>query len=175
NLKVSLEPHLLEALSPLLGLLPTELSEELAIYLSSEQNTRPTPVIPYDCLQRVSRWCRTSDGRSTLQSYSPSLDPQSYTMVSLLAGTRTSPEKRYPSYVAQDPEEERRRATKDRKAISAVVNAVLSVAGTGVATWWASQHTALRMEWRALLAVCAALVVAFAEAILFMIWDSRQS
>ncbi|KAF9221390.1 hypothetical protein BS17DRAFT_785308 [Gyrodon lividus] len=176
KLNVSLEPHLLDTLMPLLGLLPMELSEELALYLLSEQNVGgTTPVIPYGCIQRVSKWCRTSDGRQTLQSSSPPLNPQSYTTVSLLAGTRTSPEKHFPSYVAQDPEEERRRAINDRKAISTAVNAVLSVAGTGVAAWWASGHTGLKLEWRALLAVCAALVVAFAEAILYVIWDSRRS
>ncbi|KAF8845196.1 hypothetical protein BDN67DRAFT_552089 [Paxillus ammoniavirescens] len=147
KLNVSLEPHLLETLIPLQGLLPTELSDELTSYLSSGQNARPTPIISYECIQRVSRWCRTSDGRKSLQSCSPPLDPQSYTMVSLLAGTRTSPEKHFPSYTAHDPEEERRRMANDRKAISTLVNAVLSIAGTGFATWWASGHTGLKMEW----------------------------
>lgn len=68
-------------------------------------------------------------------------------MVSLLAGTRTSPEKKFPAYVAKDPETERRQAANDKKAVSTVVNGVLSVAGTGFATWWASEHTGLRLEW----------------------------
>lgn len=68
-------------------------------------------------------------------------------MVSLLAGTRTSPEKKFPAYVAKDPESERRHAANDKKAVSTVVNGVLSVAGTGFATWWASERTGLRLEW----------------------------
>lgn len=68
-------------------------------------------------------------------------------MVSLLAGTRTSPEKKFPAYVAKDPEAERRQAANDRKAVSTVVNGVLSVAGTGFATWWASEHTGMQLEW----------------------------
>ncbi|KIL00752.1 hypothetical protein PAXRUDRAFT_821334 [Paxillus rubicundulus Ve08.2h10] len=175
KLNVSLEPHLLETLLPLQGVLPTELSDELTSYLSSGQNARTIPIIPYECIQRVSRWCRTSDGRKALQNCSPSLDPQSYTMVSLLAGVRTSPEKHFPPYMAEDPEEERRRISNDRKAISTLVNSVLSIAGTGVATWWASGHTGLKVEWRTMSAMCAALVVAFAEVVLYMIWDSRRS
>ncbi|KAG2366924.1 hypothetical protein BDR07DRAFT_1394842 [Suillus spraguei] len=93
----------------------------------------------------------------------------------LLAGTRTSPEKKFPAYVAKDPETERRQAANDKKAVSTVVNGVLSVAGTGFATWWASEHTGLRLEWRALLATFVALVVALAEIILYMIWDSRRT
>lgn len=68
-------------------------------------------------------------------------------MVSLLAGTRTSPEKNFPAYIATDPETERRHAANDKKAVSTVVNGVLSVAGTGFATWWASERTGLRLEW----------------------------
>ncbi|KAH7890704.1 hypothetical protein F5I97DRAFT_1923195 [Phlebopus sp. FC_14] len=175
KLNVSLEPHLLDLLTPLVGILPTELSDELAAIVSSEKTGSSTPVIPYDVVQKISKWSRTSSGMRALQSCSPPLDPHSYTTVSLLAGTRTSPEKHFPPYIAPDPEEERRRAADDRKAVSTVVNAVLSVAGTGVATWWASNHTGLRIEWRALVAVGAALVVAFAEIMLYMIWDSRRS
>lgn len=68
-------------------------------------------------------------------------------MVSLLAGTRTSPEKKFPAYVAENPEAERKQAADDRKAVSTVINGTLSVAGTGFATWWASEYTGLRLEW----------------------------
>ena len=68
-------------------------------------------------------------------------------MISLLAGTCTSPEKRFPPYIPSDPLEERRRAIDDRKAISTVMNAVLSVVGTGAATWWATDRTGLKLEW----------------------------
>ncbi|KAG6331271.1 hypothetical protein ID866_7816 [Astraeus odoratus] len=175
GLNVSLETHLREALALIRGIAPADLSNDLAPYVSSEQTTTTAvPTIPYDILQRVSKWSQTPEGTKSLQDCSPSLDPQSYTMVALLAGTRTSPEKHFPPYAAKDPLEERRRAVDERKAISAVFNAVLSVAGTGAATWWASNRTGLGLEWRALLSVAAALIVALAETILYMIWESRR-
>ncbi|KAN0088544.1 hypothetical protein V8E55_005601 [Tylopilus felleus] len=175
KLNVSLEPHLRDALTALSRILPEDTSQQLTLHLSSEADTKVVPVISYELIHKISRWCQTPDGKTALQACSPPLDPQSYTMVSLLAGTRTSPEKHFPPYVAKDPEEEQHLRTKGRKAIATLVNAVVSVVGTGVATWWASERTGLRLEWRALVAVCAALVVAFAEIILFMIWDSRQT
>jgi len=174
KLNVSLEPHLQDTLAALLRILPHETSQQLTPCLSPETNAAVVPVIPYELILKISRWCQTTDGKAALQTYSPPLDPHSYTMVSLLAGTRTSPEKRFPPYAAKDPEEDRRLQIKDRKAIATLINAVLSVVGTGVATWWASGHTGMRLEWRALSAVSAALVVALAEIVLYIIWDSRQ-
>jgi len=168
ELHVSLEHHLLEALNPLPIILPDDLAAELATFISP-----PSTLILYSALLKISKWARSPAGLKALNS--SSLDPQSYSMVSLLAGTRTSPEKKFPTYLAKDPEAERRRAADDRKAVSTVVNGVLSVAGTGFATWWASGHTGLQLEWRALLATCLALIVAFAEVILYMIWDSHRS
>ncbi|KIM58499.1 hypothetical protein SCLCIDRAFT_1191044, partial [Scleroderma citrinum Foug A] len=115
----------------------------------------------------------TWEGTKILQECSPQLDPQSYAMISL-AGIRTSPEKHFPPYIPSDPLEQRRCAIDDRKAISTVMNAVLSVVGTGAATWWATDRTGLKLEWRALLAVSAALVVSLAGIILYMIWNSRK-
>lgn len=147
KLNVSLEPHLRDALAALLWILPEETSQQLIPCLSSETNATVVPVIPYELILKISRWCQDTDGKAALQAYSPPLDPHSYTMVSLLAGTRTSPEKRFPPYAAKDPEEDRRLQIKDRKAIATLVNAVLSVVGTGVATWWASGHAGMRLEW----------------------------
>ncbi|KAG1746704.1 uncharacterized protein EDB91DRAFT_1014435, partial [Suillus paluster] len=169
ELNVSLEQHLLQVLNPLPTILPDDLAAELSTFISPSSSI----VIPYNVLLKISQWSRSPAGLKALQS--SSLVPQSYSMVSLLAGTRTSPEKKFPAYVVNDPQAERRRAADDRKAVSTVVNGILGVAGTGFATWWASEHTGLRLEWRALLATFAALVVAFAEVILYMIWDSRQS
>ncbi|KAF8557776.1 hypothetical protein OG21DRAFT_1456936 [Imleria badia] len=173
TLNVSLEPHLRDALVVLLRILPEETSQQLTSRLSSEEKTAVVPVIPYELILKISRWCQTTNGKAALQACSPPLDPQSYMMVSLLAGTRTSPEKHFPPYAAKDPEEDQRLQTKNKKAIATLVNAVLSVVGTGVATWFASEHTRMRLEWRALSAVCAALVIAFTEIVLYMIWDSR--
>lgn len=193
RLNVSLEPHLQDALASIHDLTPPKLAEDLAPYLSSERDPTTVDVIPYPLLQKISRWSQTLEGTKILQGCSPQLDPQSYTMISLLAGTRTSPEKHFPPYIPSDPLEERRRAIDDRKAISAVMNAVLSVVGTGAATWWASDRTGLKLEWvsrilllrvpqysmtctpqRALLAVSTAVVVALAEIVLYTIWDSRK-
>ncbi|KAL4072955.1 hypothetical protein V8B97DRAFT_287239 [Scleroderma yunnanense] len=174
QLNVSLEPHLQDALASIHKLTPTGLSEDLAPYLSAERDTTDDRVIPYAILQKVSRWAQTLEGITALQECSPQLDPRSFTMTSLLVGTRTSPEKRFPPYVPRDPLEERRRAIDDRKAISAVVNAVVSVIGTGAATWWVSDRTGLKLEWRSLVGVSAAIIVAIAEVILYMIWDSRK-
>ncbi|KAH7929114.1 hypothetical protein BV22DRAFT_155949 [Leucogyrophana mollusca] len=145
DLNISLEPHLRKALTELPSVLPIELLDELASYLNRPEG--PSNTIPYGVLHKVSLWSRTSSGQDALQNCTPPLDPRSYSMVALLAGTRTSPEKKFPAYAAKDPEAERRRAADDRKAVSTVINAVLSVAGTGFATWWASERTGLRVEW----------------------------
>jgi len=147
KLNVSLEPHLREALAALLQVLPEETSHQLASCLLSETNAIVGPLIPYELILNISRWCQTTDGMAALRACSPPLDSQSYTMVSLLAGTRTSPEKHFPPYTAKDPEEDQRLQTRDRKAIATLVNAVLSVVGTGVATWWASEYTRMQLEW----------------------------
>lgn len=140
ELNVSLEHHLLEVLNPLSSILPDDLAEQLSTFISSSSS-----LIPHSILLEISKWSRSPAGIEVLKS--SSLDPQSYSMVSLLAGTRTSPEKKFPAYVAKDPEAERRQAANDRKAVSTVVNGVLSVAGTGFATWWASEHTGMQLEW----------------------------
>lgn len=148
KLNVSLEPHLRDALTALLRILPEETSQQLTLRLSSGVNAAVVPVIPYELILKISRWCQTTDsGKAALQACSPPLDPRSYTMVSLLAGTRTSPEKHFPPYIAKDPEEDQRLRAKDRKAIATLVNAVMSVIGTGVAAWWASEHTGMQLEW----------------------------
>ncbi|KAI6124980.1 hypothetical protein EDD17DRAFT_1508783 [Pisolithus thermaeus] len=176
RLNVSLETHLRETLVAIQKITPTDLSDDLAPYVSSdEQHSAQVAVIPYDILQRVSKWTRTPEGMKALQDCSPPLDPQSYSMISLLAGSRTSPEKYFPPHVVKDPLEESRRASETRKAIATVANGALSVAGTGAATWWASEWTGLKLEWRALLAVATALVVALSEIILYIIWDTRRA
>ncbi|KAI6009348.1 hypothetical protein BKA83DRAFT_4416251 [Pisolithus microcarpus] len=175
RLNVSLEAHLRGTLVAIQRITPTDLFDDLAPYVSSdEQHSAQVAVIPYDTLQRISKWTRTPEGMKALQDCSPPLDPQSYSMVSLLAGCRTSPEKRFPPHVVKDPVEESRRASETRKAIATVANGALSVVGTGAATWWASEWTGLKLEWRTLLAVATALIVALSEIILYIIWDTRK-
>lgn len=82
--------------------------------------------------------------------HDPLLPPHDYTMIALLAGTTTSPERNFPAYILSDPTADQKRDHRDKKAITAVFNAVLSVLGSGAATWWAAEKTGWRAEW-----VCA--------------------
>lgn len=149
NLSVSLEPHLIEILRPLLDTIPASLSAELSPLLSeTTSSSSPIPTIPYTLLLSISRWVRTEEAARALRSKSPPLDPIAYTMVSLLAGTRTSPDKKFPQLSrSSDRSENAARDISDRRAIIAVLNALLSVICTGVATWWAAQRTGWRDEW----------------------------
>lgn len=144
TLNVSLEPHLQRLLESVLPATPPELSDDLAPYVSKPVDSQ---VIPYEILQRVSKWSQTPEGTHALEQCSPALDPRSYGMVSLLAGVRTSPEKHFPPHVTRDPLEEQRRQVEERKAISLLVNAVFSVASTGIAAWWGSERAGLALEW----------------------------
>jgi len=175
ELNISLEDHLLDALSPLPLLLPNELSTKLTPYLSS-----PSPrTIPYSLLFSISQYARSPAFLNALQLHptQPLLNPQSYTMVALLAGTTTSPERTFPKYVAKEVKahEDRKRAMSDKKAITTLLNALLSIVGSGAATWLAAQRTGWREEWRVLLSFCVAVVVAISEAILYIIWQSRHT
>ncbi|TFK39965.1 hypothetical protein BDQ12DRAFT_518991 [Crucibulum laeve] len=172
ELNISLEPHLWDALAPLPSLLPPALKSGLTPYLS---NPKPA-TIPYNVLQEISQWSRTTAGSASLQSHRPPLQPQSYTMIALLAGTTTSPERKFGKYVPKkEPDEVEARNASERKTVTALVNALLSIVGAGVATWWAADKTGWRNEWRVLFALFVAIVVAIAEAGLYLIWQSRRS
>ena len=149
NLSVSLEPHLIEILRPLVGAIPAPLSAELSPLLSATtSSSSSTPTIPYTLLLSISRWVRTDEAARALKSKNPPLDPLAYNMVSLLAGTRTSPDKKFPQLSrSSDRSENAARDISDRKAIIAVLNALLSVICTGAATWWVAQRTGWRDEW----------------------------
>ncbi|KAH9940942.1 uncharacterized protein BXZ73DRAFT_98770 [Epithele typhae] len=108
-LNVSLEDHLVESLRPLHALLPDELAAQLGSALDhplsspspgSEKETEaaqcPPRTIPYSLLSAVARWARTQPAQDALAHHDPPLDARDYSMVALLAGTRTSPERRFP-------------------------------------------------------------------------------
>ncbi|KAF7973959.1 hypothetical protein HWV62_13924 [Athelia sp. TMB] len=175
ELNVSLEEHLEEALIPLINILPGELSSQLAAKTRSPDSTQAaqTRIIPYPLLQSISKWSRTPEGLATLKRHK--MSPSDYSMIALLAGTTTSPERRFPVYVPADPLEDQKRNTKDRKAITALVNAVLSVLGSAGATWWASAQTDWQQETRLLVAFLVAAVVGVSETILYIIWESRKA
>ncbi|KAF8636420.1 hypothetical protein AX17_003602 [Amanita inopinata Kibby_2008] len=169
---ISLETHLVETLRPLQVLLPRELSDELSPYLSPS----PAPVIPYSLLLSISRWTRSKTAADTLRAQCPPLNPQSYSMVSLLAGTTTSPDRFFGQYTPpDDPEEVQAEKNREKKAITALFNALLSIGGSAAAVWWAAERAGWRNEWRTLLAFFVAIVVAVSEGVLFIIWESRRT
>jgi len=172
DLNVSLERHLLHRLYPLPQIVPEELAEKLRSYL----NDPPPSTIPHSVLQAVSQWSRTTTGIAALNSSSPSLDPHAYSMISLLAGAMTSPEGKFGEYVPRKrPEQLEAEKNKERKTITALINALLSIGGAAFATWWAAEKTGWRNEYRVLLALFVAIIVAASEAILYLIWQARQA
>ncbi|KAJ7281930.1 hypothetical protein C8J57DRAFT_1056468 [Mycena rebaudengoi] len=169
-LNISLEPHLIAALAPLSPLLPSELASQLAPYISEP---RPS-TIPYPVLQALSQWSRTPAGRDALDSVS--LEQQSYSMIALLAGSVTSPERKFPAYTPdKSPEEAAALKKAERQAITSLLNALLSIVGSGFAAWWAAGKTGWKNEWQVLFSLFVAAVVAISEAVLYLIWDSRRS
>lgn len=144
KLNVSLEPHLLETLRPLPDLLPVTLAEELSPYISDE----PKDTIPYSTLLAISKWARTLEGSQNLGKHTPPLGVSSYTMVSLLAGVKTSPERNFGSYTPPpEPEQLAERQKRERKEITAILNALLSVFGAGFSTWWAADKLHWKDQW----------------------------
>ncbi|KAK7687939.1 hypothetical protein QCA50_009158 [Cerrena zonata] len=183
ELNVSLEPHLVEILRPLVPLLPDELLSKLMVALNAydtpssalSRKSQLSPLIPYSVLTGISSWARSSSGVSKLSSQNPPLDPHSYSMVALLAGTITSPERKFPDMPKGADDDDPERARNDRRAIVGLLNALLSILGSGAATWWAAQRLSWKNEWRVLIALLVAIVVATSEAILYLIWESRRS
>lgn len=148
DLSVSLESHLIEILRPLVDTVPAPLSAELSPLVSETASCSSTPTVSYALLQSISRWARTEDAAKALRSKNPPLDPLAYNMVALLAGTRTSPDKKFPQLPHSPTRvESAARDIGDRRAIIAVLNALLSVICTGAAMWWAAQRTGWRDEW----------------------------
>ena len=104
--------------------LPDELAYTVAVHLQQDEDEG----IPYNVLADVSRWARQNDVRNRF-----GLDPHDYTLLALLAGTRTTPSANFSVPVGPI------HANKtDRKAITALANAVFSIIGVGVAGWYAS-------------------------------------
>ncbi|KAF9531748.1 hypothetical protein CPB83DRAFT_916544 [Crepidotus variabilis] len=168
DINVSLEPHLLDSLEEIYPVLPQDLKESFSPYITSDT---PKPHIPYTHLQALSRWARSPE----FSAKSPGINPNTYTLVSLLAGTMTSPERKLGTYVPPpDPEEVERRQRNEKKAITTLVNAVLSIGCAGAAAWAGSGKTGWSNEWRALFSMFAAILVATAEAGLYLIYLWRR-
>jgi len=97
-------------------------------------------------------------------------------MIALLAGSVTSPERKFPAYTPdKSPEEAAALRKAERQAITSLLNALLSIIGSGFAAWWAAGKTGWKNEWQVLFSLFVAAVVAISEAVLYLIWDSRRS
>ncbi|KAL4267252.1 Endoplasmic reticulum-based factor for assembly of V-ATPase [Pleurotus pulmonarius] len=168
DLNISLRPHVVDALRPLRDELPHDLQSQLHPFL-----TEPIPpTIPYSILSRISQWSRSDSGRDALQHVGR--DAADYTMISLLAGATTSPEKNFGPYTPpKEPHVIANEQKLERRAITAIVNGLVSIFATGMAVWWASDKTGFRDEWRVLLSFAAATVVACSEVALYIIWQAR--
>ncbi|KAF7770489.1 hypothetical protein Agabi119p4_6463 [Agaricus bisporus var. burnettii] len=167
DLNVSLEPHLLDVLRPLASLLPPPINDQLQSSISGD-------TIPVSLLRAISQWSSSPDGKDRLRAHDQSLNPSSYSMVSLLAGVKTSPERKFGTYnPPSEPEELAQRQKRERKEITALLNALLSIFAAGFAVWWAADLLYWKPQWRVLLALATSLVVAIAEGGLFIIWRSR--
>lgn len=139
SVTLSLEEHLRDSLKPLLPILPPELLDQLISELDGSE-------IHYSLLSKISRWARSDEGCAGLQK--SGLSPGSYMMVSLLAGTKTAPSSKPPSRSIRDTAEtQAKREFNDRKALTAVVNGLLSIGCSGGAAWWAADKSGWRDEW----------------------------
>ncbi|KAG6813818.1 hypothetical protein H0H92_006762 [Tricholoma furcatifolium] len=171
DLNISLESHLIDSLRDLETIVSQDIADTLSPYLAST----PPPTIPYAVLRTVSQWAQ-STGLENLRSHTPPLDPHAYSMIALLAGTTTSPERNFGTYAPPpDAEELATARTAERKSITALLNGLLSVFGAGFAVWWAADKLRWKDEWRVLLALFASIIVAIAEAVLYLIWQSQRS
>lgn len=139
NLTVSLEPHLSESLQSIKDNLPDDVRKELVQELSQTE-------VHYSLLLRISQWARTEAGTKALKTTNlPSGDLQ---MVSLLAGTRTSPSSKLPPYIPPESDELRmQRESNERRALAFVINGFLSVICAGGSTWWAANKAGWKPEW----------------------------
>jgi len=129
--------------------------------------------LPYELLASISRWAHSDDGKLSLTGHR--LDLADYLLISLLSGTTTSPLAKLSPYRSEDPNTEASRRSNDRRALTALLNALFSVLGVGVATWWMAGSAGWRPERRALLALFCAVVVATSEGVLYLIWASRHT
>lgn len=154
---ISLTHDLADRLESLRRILPTHLAALIPSLPPSpspsssaapaDSATASTVVVPYSLLSSISKWTRTEEGAAALSA--ASLNSRSYEMVSLLAGVITSPDRKFPVYKPEDndPLTDAQREVNDRKAVVAVINALLSIGGSGAAAWYATGVAGWRNEW----------------------------
>ncbi|KAG8997777.1 hypothetical protein FRB94_007460 [Tulasnella sp. JGI-2019a] len=170
---VSVPSHLHDSLATLLApnLLPESLLLLLQTHVKPSTDASATE-IPYDTLRQISQWAQTEPGRVSLKNNT--LNPSDYTMIAMLAGTLSSPSAKLAPYKRPlSPEEEAMVKSKERKAISALLNGFLSTIAVGVAMWWLGGSISMRTDHKVLLSVLGAIAVAVTEGILYWIWQWR--
>jgi len=155
GVNISFTHDLADRLEPLRRILPPHLAAPIPSSppsrspstAATQPDSTSTPSIPYSLLYSISKWTRTVEGKATLST--SSLNPRSYEMVSLLAGSTTSPERKFPPHKVEpdDPLADRRREINDRKAVVTLINALLSIGGSGAAAWYATGVAGWRNEW----------------------------
>ncbi|PAV20082.1 vacuolar h+-atpase assembly [Pyrrhoderma noxium] len=127
--------------------------------------------IRYSTLSDISRWTRSAEGSALLKS--AHLNSGDYHLVSLLAGTKTSPRSKPPPYTPpESPEKRSRKEWNDRKALTAVANSLLSIGCAGGAAWWIADKQGWKDEWKVLVSLMIAVIVGVSETILFIIWQT---
>jgi hypothetical protein len=142
TINVSLEEHLQDNLKAVQSILPVELEQTVKGYISEPS----APHIPYSILLKISQWARTDEGREKLEK--TNVDANAYSVVSLLAGTVTSPERKFGEYVPpKEPEVLEADRRRERKVITALANGVLSVGAIGVGAYWVSDKMGWKNEW----------------------------
>ena len=76
------------------------------------------------------------------------MKPHDYSMISLLVGTTSSPEGKFGAYVPpKGPEQIEAERLNERKSITTLINALLSIGGVAFAAWWAADKTGWKNEW----------------------------
>lgn len=165
---ISVPEHLSETLLPLtrLKVEPPRLLELLQTHIKPRIEDTSTEM-PYEIIVGVSKWSVSEQGLKVLKE--EGLDPGSCALIPLLAGTTFAPSSKPPPAAAPEPDPSR-----DRREITALLNAMLSVIGVGFAAWWAAGNTYWSNENKILLALAASIVVAVAEGALYLIWSDRQ-
>ncbi|KAF8327146.1 uncharacterized protein EI90DRAFT_1819185 [Cantharellus anzutake] len=182
GITVSVPTHLQETLINLDKCkenIPSSLHETIRDFLNPaedrEREGGSTREIRHHTLHQISRWAQSEEGRSSLRSHG--LDPADYLLISLLSGVTSLPFTNPPPYDpdAGDPNKASRRAAQDRRAVVALLNALFSILGVGIGSFWIAGSGGWKLEHRTLFALFTAVVIATTEGILYLIWSNRAS
>jgi hypothetical protein len=175
----SFEAELQETLRPLLTLLPLDKASTLESYLDKAKH-EDKPQVPYELLSDISSWARANPESLLLPT-------ERYTMISLLAGSVTSPRSHFP-HTEPMTLHGRESISETTKEVTALLNCAISIVGAGLAAWFASSKAGWRNEWvrfklvnriitdfpkRILFALLASTLVAIVEVALYIVLSSR--